>query len=72
MTNRFDLEQQIMECWKVTDDIALFATQNPSDEKWQALKTYYEAKFDQLWETFETMCHEGQFVNTNVKSGPVL
>lgn len=67
MSDRFDLEQQIMECWKVTDDIALFAVQNPSDEKWQALRTYYEAKFDQLWETFEKMCREGQFVNPNVK-----
>ena len=61
MSDRFDLEQQILECWKVTEDIQLFATQNPSDEKWQALSTYYEAKFDQLWKTFETMCHERQF-----------
>jgi hypothetical protein len=63
MSDRFDLEQQIMECWKVTDDIKLFAEQNPSEEKWQALKTYYEAKFEQLWDTFETMCHERQFSN---------
>ena len=61
MTDRFDLEQQILECWKVTEDIQLFASQNPSDEKWTALSTYYEAKFDQLWKTFETMCHERQF-----------
>jgi len=70
MSDRFDLEQQILECWRVTDDIALFAEQHPSEEKWQALKTYYEAKFEQLWATFETMCHEKQFVN--VQSPPVL
>ena len=72
MTDRFDLEQQILECWKVTDDIALFAEQNPSTEKWQALKTYYDAKFEQLWSTFETMCHEKQFTTPNVEPGPVL
>jgi len=72
MTDRFDLEQQILECWKVTDDIKLFAEQDPSEEKWLALKTYYDAKFDQLWNTFETMCHEGQFVKPNVESSPVL
>ena len=32
MTDRFDLEQQILECWRVTDDIKLFAEQAPSDE----------------------------------------
>ena len=61
MTDRFHLEQQILECWKVTDDISLFVEQNPSEEKWQALRTYYDAKFEQLWETFETMCREKQF-----------
>lgn len=61
MSDRFDLEQQILECWKVTDDIKLFAEQNPSEEKWSALKTYYDAKFEQLWDTFETMCQEKQF-----------
>lgn len=65
MTDRFDLEQQILECWRVTDDIKLFAEQQPSDEKWQALKTYYNAKFEQLWDTFETMCKEKQFVKPN-------
>jgi hypothetical protein len=65
MTDRFDLEQQILECWRVTDDIKLFAEQSPSDEKWQALKTYYDAKFEQLWATFDIMCKEKQFVNPN-------
>lgn len=72
MSDRFDLEQQILECWKVTEDIKLFAEQNPSEEKWQALKTYYDAKFEQLWATFETMCHERQFVTANVEPSPVL
>ena len=56
----------------VTDDIKLFAEQAPSDEKWKALKTYYDAKFEQLWATFETMCHERQFVTPDVEPGPIL
>lgn len=72
MTDRFDLEQQILECWRVTDDIKLFSEQNPSEEKWQALKTYYDAKFEQLWATFETMCATKQFVKPDVESSPVL
>lgn len=68
MSDRFDLEQQILECWRVTDDIKLFCDSDPSLEKWMALSVYYNAKFDQLWHTFETMCHERQFVTTNVES----
>ena len=65
MTNRFDLEQQILECWKVTEDITMMAKQNASTDSLNALSTYYEHKFNQLWETFETMCAERQFNDTN-------
>ncbi len=72
MTDRFDLEQQILECWRVTSDIELFVEQNADTDKWQALKSYYDAKFEKLWDTFEIMCHEDQFVKPNVEPGPVL
>ena len=65
MTNRFDLEQQILECWKVTEDITMMAKQNASTDSLNALSTYYEHKFNQLWGTFETMCHERQFNEPN-------
>jgi hypothetical protein len=61
MTDRFDLEQQILECWKVTDDIKLFVEQNSTPEEFAALSIYYTKRFEQLWNTFETMCHERQF-----------
>lgn len=61
MTDRFDLEQQILECWKVTDDIKLFVSQNSNSEEFDALSIYYNKKFEQLWATFETMCAERQF-----------
>lgn len=69
MTNRFDLEQQILDCWRVTEDITLLAKQNASTGSLNALSTYYEHKFEQLWSTFETMCAERQF---NESSTPKL
>lgn len=66
--NRFDLEQQILECWKVTDDINMVTAYFIDDPKWAdmdaeladaimnkyyAIKELYELKFEQLWATFE-------------------
>jgi hypothetical protein len=57
--DRFDLEQEILECWKVTTDISLFKEQ---DGDLDALAAYYEQKFKRLWSTFETLTHEGKIV----------
>ncbi len=54
---RFDLEQEILECWRVVDDIQLFASQGHQD--WNTLSAYYQHKFDRLWETFEITIREG-------------
>ena len=67
MTDRFDLEQQILECWKVTEDITMMSKQNADAESFNALSIYYEHKFNQLWNTFETMCRERQFNEPNPK-----
>lgn len=72
MTDRFDLEQQILDCWRVTEDIKLLVKQNAGADSLNALSLYYEHKFDQLWDTFEVMCQERQFKDTNVEPGPVL
>jgi hypothetical protein len=61
-TDRFDLEQQILDCWKVTDDIKLLSSNEAKPEDFSALAAVYEFKFNQLWNTFETMCAERQFV----------
>jgi len=61
MTDRFDLEQQIMECWNVTKDIQLLretisnkiVTQDFQENFLLGLETIYEAKFEKLWDTFE-------------------
>jgi hypothetical protein len=52
--DRFDLEQEILECWKVTNDIKLFAEQSGD---FSVLSQYYEQKFERLWSTFEHLVH---------------
>lgn len=62
MSNRFDLEQQILDCWHVTDDLELIykdmldngMTVDRMSNVLLGLKTLYEMKFNQMWNTFET------------------
>lgn len=56
--DRFDLEQEILECWKVTSDITMFVEQGSGTEDFKTLAAYYEKKFDRLWSTFEQLVHE--------------
>ncbi len=59
MTDRFDLEQNIMQCWNVCDDIQLMLDSwgtLDEDEKQNyliGLKQMYQMKFDRCWNTFE-------------------
>jgi hypothetical protein len=64
MTNRFDLEQQIMGCWSVVEDIKTLNKQfmdvgNMTDDQISnyllGLETIYQVKFEQLFNTFETL-----------------
>jgi len=56
--DRFDLEQEILECWKVTNDIQMYVDRGAATEDFKVLAEYYERKFNLLWETFESMIHE--------------
>jgi hypothetical protein len=58
--DRFDLEQEILECWKVTNDITMFIEQGSKVEDFKTLADYYEKKFDRLWNTFESLTHQGK------------
>ena len=44
---RFELEQAIMGCWSVVEDL-----DNDKLDK-ETLNKYYQAKFEKLWQTFE-------------------
>ena len=58
MSNRFEFEQEIMECWKITNDLQMYIDQGASIEDTKVLIDYYERKFDKLWATFETLIKE--------------
>ena len=61
MTHQFDLEQQILECWRVTDDInmlykAVLDTSISRDDianTLLGLKHLYDLKFDRTFGTYE-------------------
>ena len=66
MVDRFDLEQGIMKCWNVTEDIDLLFenvmdTEMTKDDIANALlgmKVMYDMKFEKLFKCFETLVHE--------------
>ena len=58
MSDRFDFEQEIMECWKVTNDMQMYIDQGAKIEDTKVLIDYYERKFQKVWDTFETLIHE--------------
>jgi hypothetical protein len=65
MTDRFDLEQEIMRCWNVTEDIQnLLASEDLTTDQQQnyllGLATIYEVKFQKLWDVFEKCVKSGQ------------
>jgi hypothetical protein len=59
MTDRFDLEQNIMQCWNVCDDIQLLLDswdKLDEDQKQNyliGLKQMYQMKFERCWDSFE-------------------
>lgn len=66
MSNRFDLEQQILECWKVTDDIRTVLEHGSEEDmttNFEALAKFTDIRFEKLWYIFEQMCQTRQFVD---------
>lgn len=59
--DRFDLEQAIMDCWQVCDDIKENIDPN-------VLSQYYHAKFDKLWNIFEELTHDKYFDSNPTKT----
>ena len=66
MTDRFDLEQDIMKCWNITDDIDLLyrnvlekdLTTDDIANALLGMKTIYDMKFDEMFHHFETLIRE--------------
>lgn len=65
MKNRFDLEQEILDTWKITNELRLInealLDKNLSTDDISnmliGLYTLYDLKFDQMFNTFETVVH---------------
>jgi hypothetical protein len=73
MKDRFDLEQQILECWNVTTDIkhvteyVLDAPLEPNREDKISnmligMEELYNLKFQKLFETFEKLIHDKKII----------
>jgi hypothetical protein len=66
MSDRFDLEQQIMDCWKITDDIRAvldYSTPDNLNANLLALAQFTDVRFEKLWAIFEHMCVDRQFAD---------
>ena len=50
--DRFDLEQQILDCWQITQEIPMMESQGASASEMSSLACVYEYKFKRLWATF--------------------
>lgn len=67
MTDRFDFEQKIMECWRVTDDVDTVIRaleSNPNQDTLAnaliGISALYTMKFEELFTQFEKMIKNGQ------------
>ena len=68
--NRFDLEQDIMNCWSVVDDIkelnrCMLDRRKMTDDEVSnyllGIETIYQVKFERLFETFEMLIRKNAF-----------
>jgi hypothetical protein len=69
MVDRFELEQQIMSCWSVVDDVKALnhqvldvgnMTTDQISNYLLGLETIYQVKFEQMFATFEQMITQGK------------
>lgn len=57
-----DLEQEVLRCWEVTQDLQLLAevVNDGSDhtETVKGIKEVYDLRFEKAWKTYETLVDE--------------
>lgn len=56
--DRFDLEQAIMQCWGVVDDLKSFVAQDAAPEDYTAVARVYQKHFEYLMAIFEKMLED--------------
>ena len=57
---RFDLEQDILACWSVVDDLKMVVKREGTSEDFLAIARLYQIRFAHLWAGFEKMIEEGK------------
>lgn len=74
--NQFDMEQQIMNCWNVCEDLETLnegvldrgMTTDQISNVLMGMKDLYQLKFETLWEQFEAMLRERHQAKQGVKA----
>ena len=61
MSNRFELEQDILGFGTILDEIRILVYQNAPSTAYVNLAELYEYKFNKLWGTFEDMVYNKEF-----------
>jgi len=71
---RFELEEDIMDCWNIVNDIEtiyhaeeLYSNEDEMMNALIGLRTLYQLKFDKLFKTFESCCELGVEKNDSTK-----
>lgn len=58
----YDMEQSIMQCWEITQDLQLIAEEHQDNDeicnKVLGLKHVYEMRFNKLWNNYEQALQE--------------
>ena len=72
--DRFDFEQQLLDCWNITKDIKIVyegicdssppMTEDQIVNALTGLETLYELKFNKLWSMFEDGVHQRSIIST--------
>jgi hypothetical protein len=60
--DRFDLEQSIMQCWNMIDDVKLLVKRGAPPEDFDGVATLYQHKFEELFAQFENGIHLGKIL----------
>ena len=66
MSDRFDLEEQMLNCWNVTKDINVLTegviekdlTKDQIANALMGLEQMYDLKFDKMWTTFTKLIED--------------
>lgn len=71
MSDRFDLEQQILKCWNLTEEVQLLNEQVLENDEFTkddisnyllGLHTIYEVKFNKLFDQFSEMVKDKKII----------